>query len=102
MKIHSIIDIITNSSTELFVVDSDKFSKDKVLQELTRMVGEFGMKYFTIEEAPGGFLPDYVEETFNCKDGDILVTIKDNLFPYDYSDLIAIEEELEAERYHLG
>jgi len=114
MKIHSISDVITNSSTELFVISSEVSCVDveKRLDELWRnFCAEYkeyertsleanvkiaDKSYYT-ESAYGPGWSTYLEYHV----GDIMIRSSyDNSIPYDFFEWI--ENEFNCKRYHMG
>ena len=130
INLHSFIDVITNSSTELFVIDADKsieMIKD-ILKEMINHRNEIANKGYvytragemcTFEECFGDIYV-YTKEMYELdkqglKDsygdgwgyeeerniGKIIIEGKtDNSIPYEMFDWI--ECKLNAERWHLG
>lgn len=126
LRIHSTIDVITNSSTELFVCDKEK-SLDAVKKlieekwELAKPLYDFSgsvwdvleVKQITkkdVEQAEkerneneyGFWLDSYAyNEKFSYNAGDIhIVGTSDNSIPYEFFDVI--EKFFQCQRFHLG
>ena len=123
IKTHSFVDVITNSSTELFVCDDEKTLEEvkNLLQEKWKLFRELydgnpkedvfdilnvelvDKKYMVkVEEARKGewgyWLDGYGVST---KDGDVHISGNDdNSIPYEFWDVI--EKLFNTTRYHLG
>ena len=130
LKPHSFIDVITNSSTELFVCNTDKTIK--VTKEILQKKWDAFRELYKEE-----YIKNYNEEDYkeywpknvlkilmvekssektreemgdiacwgpldgHAKDGDILIMgVDDNSIPYKFWDVI--EEIFNAKSYHLG
>ena len=107
MKMHSQVAIITNSSTELFVIDPNKFSLHEVEEKLDRiyeLLGRPSVGSITIADTDVTELSSYPTawhkyyQKYNK--GDILLEAEDSEFGYEA--LAMIEVVFKAERYHLG
>jgi len=110
INIHSLIDVITNSSTELFILDTKKSIGFiiEILQhaiDLHNIANETNLKFDDI------FIEPYYQDdkTFegwsdyyssNLKDGIVVKGIDDNSIPYWMFDFI--ENTFASERFHLG
>lgn len=119
MKIHSIVDLITNSSTELFVVQ-DKTSIPYVLAALREKWEVFKQLYpdkwysnkpiediLEVHEAQSSEICTHANwqgsESIYKKQiaGQILIeSVDDNSIPYEFWDVI--EDLFHCNRYHLG
>lgn len=107
MKIHSIVGLITNSSTELFVVDPTKFTVEQIEEKLELL-------YALLERCNPGEISIADEDVYDTYDGsygsrvvyqeykkgDILLRAEDN--EWGYGALGMIEVLFDAKRYHLG
>ena len=118
MKVHSIVDIITNSSTELFVMKP----KDELSGVTAKDIGEFvHRKYrdflvliedgrysdvFSVSTAYESYKETYGDGyTYQKYDkGDILVKANDSDFSYEFQDvlLLLLEKFGTVQKYHLG
>jgi len=117
---HSIIDIITNSSTEVFICDTKK-TLVEVKELLQGLLLVYSRGVFDHEDWNGGLdfdtvfnvrvAGDNIEDTeyswweeeykINYKKGDIIIeSASDNSIPYPFFEMI--EHIFEAERRHLG
>ncbi len=113
INIHSMVDIITNSSTELFVLDTEKsigVVKD-ILKEainLHNMAHETKYKFEDIFDtlyigSPKDALEDW--ETYHnsrIKEGLIIKGVGDNSIPYWMFEFIESTFGYSTERFHLG
>ena len=113
IKPHSIIDVITNSSTELFIIPTDKtveFVKE-ILQEAINLHNKTNGTSYTFDEifeepyvgsskdALNGW-EDYYKS--NLSEGIILSGASDNSIPYWMFDFIEYAFGYKTERFHLG
>ena len=114
IKTHSFIDVITNSSTELFVCNTDK--EVETVRLLLEEKWELFKPLYSTEEYPWteslsdilevGVVPKkeqwWVEDYgVKCKQGDIYIKgTSDNSIPYKFFDII--EDLFNATSYHLG
>lgn len=113
IKPHSIIDVITNSSTELFIISTDKtveFVKE-ILQEaidLHNKTNETSYTFTEIFEEPyigsskdalAGWVDYYKSD---LSEGIILRGAGDNSIPYWMFDFIEYAFGYKTERFHLG
>lgn len=107
MKIHSITGIITNSSTELFVVDPTKFTVEQIEEKLELLYallercnpGEISIAYEDVYDTyDGSYGRRVVYQEY--KKGDILLRAEDS--EWGYEALEVIESIFNAKRYHLG
>jgi hypothetical protein len=116
ISIHSIIDVITNSSTELFIIDESK-TLDMIKEVISNLITAQNInseKYdlqsiyscLRYEEDIESYLKDVYKDWFpgetvttNIKSGYLLI-IDDSMIPYWAED--AIIEILNAEQMHLG
>lgn len=107
MKIHSIVGLITNSSTELFVVDPTKFTVEQIEEKLELLYAllkrcnpvEISIAYEDTLETYGSSLgKERVYYQYNK--GDILLSAEDS--EWGYEALEVIESIFNAKRYHLG
>ena len=81
--IQSISDIITNSSSEVFIIDSD--NNEKIKSFLEDLCEHFGYNLSDIMElyiADGGSYISWCGEVYHYKEGDLLVeSVYDNSIP---------------------
>ena len=113
IKPHSIIDVITNSSTELFIIPTDKtveFVKE-ILQEAINLHNKVEGTSYTFNQifdepyvgnsksALAGW-EDYYESSL--EEGIIFTGADDNSIPYWMCDFIEQTFGYETERFHLG
>ena len=113
IKPHSIIDVITNSSTELFIIPTDKtieFVKE-VLQEAINLHNKVEGTSYTFNQifdepyignskkALDGW-EDYYKPSL--EEGIILTGAGDNSIPYWMFDFIEYAFGYKTERFHLG
>lgn len=117
VNVHSIVDVITNSSTELFVCDTKK-SLDQVKEILEKMLDLYNS---TLEDEHPYSFEDvfcepyiYTKEIYERKKDDdywgydneetigkiIIMSSSDNSIPFSLFDLI--EDVFNANRKHLG
>jgi len=118
VSIHSFVDVITNSSTELFVASGEK-SADMVRGILEEKWPYYKALYndtgsealsdcLTVTLADEETVKDYHENWADdypslkhLKVGDVLITgTDDNSIPYKFFDVI--EDSFNCKRYHLG
>jgi hypothetical protein len=112
IKLHSLIDVITNSSTELFVTSGDKEVKEieSILEEkwkhfsklYDREEGEELCDILEVKKIDNDNY-NYVKEYYGTKvekDNIIIVGVMDNSIPYEFFDII--ESLFNAQRVHLG
>lgn len=115
IETHSFVDVITNSSTELFVCNTDK-SVEMVKEILTEKYESFNKLYdrgkqdvndiLEVKIADEKCVKDMEEwkeyySNLKIKKGDIIIKgIDDNSIPYEFFDVI--EELFDVLRYHLG
>lgn len=113
LNFHSFVDVITNSSTELFVLDSDRAleSVKEILQaaiDLHNKVEGSSYKFEDIFEEPyigsGKKAIDGWEDyyTSNIDSGIIIEGAGDNSIPYWMFDFIESVFGYKTERFHLG
>ena len=110
---HSIVDVITNSSTELFIIPTDKtveFVKE-ILQEAINLHNKTNGTSYTFDEI---FKKPYVGSSKDALDGwedyyksslsegIILSGASDNSIPYWMFDFIEYAFSYKTERFHLG
>lgn len=118
LQIHSIVDLITNSSTELFVCGTEKTIETvkEILTELWEVVklnlsdGKYPIdselkdvlvvRKPTEEELAGGGEYAYGYESSLTENTIIIESAFDNSFPYDLFELV--EGLFDAKRHHLG
>ncbi len=119
VKIHSFIDVITNSSTEIFVTETDKEVKEveAILKEKWELFKKLYPDCYnsslplsgilTVNKATKEEVKDYIESWGDChgkdmmKEGDVLITgTGDNEIPYKFFDVI--EDIFNAKGFHLG
>lgn len=118
IKIHSIVDVITNSSSELFICDTNKSLEmiKELLQDMLNLYNKGNNinykfedvfcepKIFTKNDVIYPFDDDYkyiwgyeIEDNI----GKIVIeSMSDNSIPFELMELI--EGIFEAKRYHLG
>ena len=113
INIHSFIDLITNSSTELFVLDTDKsleVVKD-ILQEainLHNKIDGSNLKFEDVFEEPyigSGYtaLDDWNDVyTSKIDKGIVIRGAEDNSVPYWIDNFITEVFGYKTERFHLG
>jgi len=115
VTIHSFVDIITNSSTELFVLDTDKsveFVKE-ILQEainLHNKADNTNLKFKDIFEEPyigsgkGELYGHGYSDCYSSKinEGIIITGAEDNSIPYWMFEFIESIFGYSTERFHLG
>jgi hypothetical protein len=115
MKIHSIVDLITNSSTELFVLKPKaEISEEeiyKLVHEKYEMYLELvehdrlSLDVFEVREAVCDVAEPYKGYFYEKYDkGDILVSADDSDFDYEFQDVLLsiLEKYGKVEKYHLG
>lgn len=113
MKIQSFSDIITNSSSELFIIHNPKENGDKItefLQELYNLLKRNIDNDMCIEPVGTSQIQEVAGEGYNCKKGDLLIwSSSENSIPYPIMDLIEglpylIDgfKGVDIERHHLG
>lgn len=113
MNIHSMVDVITNSSTELFVLDTDKTLETvkEILQEAINLHNKatgsndqfsdiFQDPYYGSGENELDGCGDYYESKIS--NGIILYGANDNSIPYWMFDFIESVFGYQTERFHLG
>jgi len=113
VKIHSMVDLITNSSTELFVLDTDKsleVVKD-ILQEainLHNKIDGSDLKFEDVFDEPYIGLADQALDGWNASykskigKGIIIRGADDNSIPYWIDNFITEVFGYSTERFHLG
>lgn len=105
---HSFVDVITNSSTELFVCDTDKTIEmvEEIIQSIVDStgfgtIGDFTVRKYTKEDFDqhdSEWSYGYEKE---CNIGKIIIEgSSDNSIPYELFDIL--EHKFEADSYHLG
>ena len=113
MKIQSFSDIITNSSSELFIIHNPKENGDKItefLQELYNLLKRDIDNDMYIEPVGTSQVQKVAKEGYKCKKGDLLIwSSNENSIPYPIMDLIEdlpyLIDDLKGvdiERHHLG
>lgn len=113
MHPHSIVDVITNSSTELFVIDTDKSVETvkEILQEAVNLhnkVEETSYKFEDIFEEPvfnkGKVIIKGYEDYYKSKHSDAIIIegASDNSIPYWMFEFIENIFGYSTERFHLG
>ena len=113
MKIQSFSDIITNSSSELFIIHSPKENGDKItefLQGVYDLLGKDIDEDMYIEPVGTSEIHEVADYGYSCKKGDLLIwSQKDNSIPSPIMDLIeGLPYLIETipwnsiERHHLG
>jgi len=109
IKVHSFIDVITNSSSELFVVKDKKQTVETIREILSEIIEVCCPNIpptediYEIEVCNKKVAKDYVSEWYdiNISPGDIIIKSScDNSIPYSIFEII--EERFNAKRYHLG
>jgi len=109
IPIHSIIDIITNSSSELFVCNTDKSTSEvrALLGAILTAYGEGKGHDYCFSEVFGDIkIADHNELDwhgwgFDIHKGDLIITSEsDNTIPWGIQDII--EDMFCATRHHLG
>ena len=110
---HSIVDVITNSSTELFVIDTDKSMETikDILQEAINLHNKAEGTSYTFEdifEEPrfneGKVIIDGWENYYQSKHSDAIIIegASDNSIPYWMFEFIEYVFGYSTERFHLG
>lgn len=110
---HSIIDVITNSSTELFVIDTDKSVETikEILQEAINLHNKTLGTLYTFNEVfeepkfnKGKVVIDGWEDYYQSKHSDavIIKSADDNSIPYWMFEFIEYVFGYSTERFHLG
>ena len=109
IKTHSFVDVITNSSTELFVTNGQK-SVEQVKELLSKKWDAFSELYNRTEHIDSILTVRLVTAKDNwwnkaygvgTEKGDIIIiSAEDNSIPYEFFDVI--EEFFNATSYHLG
>ena len=113
IKPHSIIDVITNSSTELFIISTDKTVKfvKEILQEAINLHNKAQGTSYTFNEifeepyigssktALNGWEAHYKS---SLEEGIILTGADDNSIPYWMFEFIEYSFGYTTERFHLG
>lgn len=113
LNFHSFVDVITNSSTELFVLDTDKAleSVKEILQaaiDLHNKANGTNYKFEDIFDEPyvgsGKEQLDGWEDYYSSKieDGIIIEGADDNSIPYWMFEFIESTFGYKTERFHLG
>lgn len=113
IKPHSIIDVITNSSTELFVLSTDKSIKviKEILEEAIKLHNKANNKNLTFGEVfeepyfkEGKVTIDGWEDYFTSQHSDaiMLYGANDNSIPYWMWEFIEETFGYSTERFHLG
>jgi hypothetical protein len=117
MKIHSMVDVITNSSTEMFICDTDKSLEliKEFLEELLKVYNKMFDKYLLFDEVfeEPHFMNNEDEECLESyreygyfkeikydKSKIVIEGSTDNSIPYELFGLI--EKAFGAYRIHLG
>jgi len=111
INIHSFVDLITNSSTELFVLDTNK-SLEVVKDILQNLIDFHNKMYNTNFKFEDIFEEPYIGNTdsflqgfygtSNIKEGIIILGAYDNSIPYWMFDFIEEVFTYKTERFHLG
>ena len=113
LNIHSMVDLITNSSTELFVLDTEKSLEivKNILQDAIYFHNKIHNANFTFEdifqepyigsgeEAIDGWSDYY---TSRIEDGIIIQGAEDNSIPYWMFNFIEDTFGYKTEQFHLG
>ena len=113
IQIHSFVDVITNSSTELFVLDTDKSVEavKEILQaaiDLENKVSGTDLQFEDIFDEPyqeiGKSSLHGWDEYFNTniEDGIVIVGAHDNSIPWWMFEFIESTFGWKTERHHLG
>jgi hypothetical protein len=113
INIHSLVDVITNSSTELFVIDKNKSLKfvKEVLQMAIDLHNKSNEQKYTFEDVfdePKTFEGKYVVEGWedyyasDIIDGIEIYGASDNSIPYWMFEFIEYTFGYNTERFHLG
>ena len=116
MKIHSIVSVITNSSTELFIVPPGRDIEEvkEIIKNIIHFQAElekretildpFSIKEFSSNSDDKEFArqAEWYLEYYNLKikNGSVCITVEDN--DVDYDILVMIERVLDAKRIHMG
>lgn len=97
---HSFVDVITNSSTELFVCDTDK-TVDAIKDILKGIGADSLVNIGIIGKGEKPYWMNDDDWGIKTKEGQIYIEgIEDNIIPYELFD--CIEYLFNATRYHLG
>lgn len=112
MKIQSFSDIITNSSSELFIIKNPKEEGEKItefLQGVYELLGRDMDEDLCINTANNNTIREVADHGYKAKKGDLVIWSADeNSIPYA---IIALIENLDSlfnipysdiKRYHLG
>ena len=110
IKTHSFIDVITNSSSELFVKEADKSVEviEDILQKLLDVTNISRSENTELSDVLNVSIADRDSTSdddwgygITWKKGDIIIKSEsDNTIPWPMQEFI--ENELNATRYHLG
>lgn len=120
MKLHSISDIVTNSSTEIFVIPADKkVTAEEFLADMEPIWEAWKKRKLESSETWGSYYgvcedtkfrdiidifvanKDVKETFYQYNSGDLVVRgSEDNIIPYALFSLI--DDMFDAEHYHLG
>lgn len=109
VKPHSFIDVITNSSTELFVTDKDRsveFVKE-LLQELLNTYNKYNDTNYSFDSVfgeidiyDGSKFGTWYDEHAGLKKGQLyIISAEDNSIPYGIMQFI--EDGMNMTRYHI-
>ncbi len=111
INIHSMVDIITNSSTELFVLDTEKSVEvvKEILEEAIRLhntANNVNLKFDDVfQELYFGNAKNELDDwgyTTNLKEGIVIRSATDNAIPYWMFEFIESIFGYSTERFHLG
>ena len=110
---HSIVDVITNSSTELFVIDTDKSVEviKEILQEVVNLHNKAEGTSYTFEDIfkeprfnEGKVIISGWEDYYQSKYSNAIIVegASDNSIPYWVFEFIESVFGYSIERFHLG
>ncbi len=110
---HSIVDVITNSSTELFVIDTDKSIETvkEILQEAINLHNKVEETSYTFEEIfeeprfnEGKVTIEGWEDYYQSNHSNAIIVegASDNSIPYWMCEFIESVFGYSTERFHLG
>ena len=113
MKIKSIIDVITNSSSEVFIIKRNKSGKIisdpiKMIENLCKALGIKANKIMTWEVAKKEGLAEDGWPGTKCKKGDLIIrSVEENSIPYPIMEVIECLDMFDKSihsvyREHLG
>ena len=112
IPVQSISDVITNSSSELFIIKNPKKKGEEItefLQGVYKLLGQDIDEDMYIESANAQSIKDVSYQGYKCEKGDLLIwSQEENSIPYPIMDLIEGCEYLfdlpygSIERHHLG